>query len=119
MATLDMAARKEAVMTAVRNEIALTNAQQLMNVNLFRFHKPPHALISTQSANERCYKACITKPGTSLSSSEQVIPVYAFPIQRLEISTQTCLSRCLDRYMEACKSFYPKGMPVLSDCLAS
>ncbi|KAJ7637586.1 Tim10/DDP family zinc finger-domain-containing protein, partial [Mycena polygramma] len=64
---LDMASRKEAVMTAVRNEIALTNAQQLMN-----------------SANERCYKACITKPGTSLSSSEQ-----------------TCLSRCLDRYMEA------------------
>jgi hypothetical protein len=30
-----MVARKEAVMTAVRNEIALTNAQQLMNVNLF------------------------------------------------------------------------------------
>jgi import inner membrane translocase subunit TIM13 len=39
-----------------------------------------------QSANERCFKACITKPGSSLSSSEQ-----------------TCLSRCLDRYMEACK----------------
>ncbi|KAJ6607355.1 Tim10/DDP family zinc finger-domain-containing protein [Mycena sp. CBHHK59/15] len=63
----DMASRKEAMMTAVRNEIALSNAQQLMN-----------------SANERCYKACITKPGTSLSNSEQ-----------------TCLSRCLDRYMEA------------------
>ncbi|KAJ7352584.1 Tim10/DDP family zinc finger-domain-containing protein [Mycena olivaceomarginata] len=62
-----MNAKKEAVMNAVRNEIALTNAQQLMN-----------------SANERCYKACITKPGTSLSSGEQ-----------------TCLSRCLDRYMEA------------------
>ncbi|KAJ7274565.1 Tim10/DDP family zinc finger-domain-containing protein [Mycena haematopus] len=62
-----MNAKKEAVMNAVRNEIALTNAQQLMN-----------------SANERCYKACITKPGKSLSSGEQ-----------------TCLSRCLDRYMEA------------------
>ncbi|KAF8207559.1 Tim10/DDP family zinc finger-domain-containing protein [Mycena galopus ATCC 62051] len=66
-APTDMNAKKEAVMNAVRNEIALTNAQQLMN-----------------SANERCYKACITKPGTSLSSGEQ-----------------TCLSRCLDRYMEA------------------
>ncbi|KAF7375053.1 Tim10/DDP family zinc finger domain-containing protein [Mycena sanguinolenta] len=66
-APTDMNAKKEAVMNAVRNEIALTNAQQLMN-----------------SANERCYKACVTKPGTSLSSGEQ-----------------TCLSRCLDRYMEA------------------
>ncbi|KAJ7127177.1 Tim10/DDP family zinc finger-domain-containing protein [Mycena epipterygia] len=61
-----MTARKEQVMAAVRNEIALTNAQQLMN-----------------SANEKCFKACITKPGASLSSSEQ-----------------TCLSRCLDRYMD-------------------
>ncbi|KAJ7475664.1 Tim10/DDP family zinc finger-domain-containing protein [Mycena latifolia] len=63
----DMAARKDAVMSAVRNEVALANAQQLMN-----------------SANEKCFKACITKPGASLSSSEE-----------------TCLSRCLDRYMEA------------------
>ncbi|KAK7032972.1 zf-Tim10-DDP domain-containing protein, partial [Favolaschia claudopus] len=66
-APTDMNAKKEAVMNAVRNEIALTNAQQLMN-----------------SANEKCYKACVTKPGTSLSSGEQ-----------------TCLSRCLDRYMDA------------------
>ncbi|KAJ7219961.1 Tim10/DDP family zinc finger-domain-containing protein [Mycena pura] len=66
-APTDMNARKEAIMNSVRNEIALTNAQQLMN-----------------SANERCYKVCVTKPGTSLSGSEQ-----------------TCLSRCLDRYMEA------------------
>ncbi|KAJ7674171.1 Tim10/DDP family zinc finger-domain-containing protein [Mycena rosella] len=62
----DMAARKEAVMNAIRNEVALTNAQQLMN-----------------TANEKCFKSCITKPGSSLSSGEQ-----------------TCLSRCLDRYME-------------------
>lgn len=62
-----MNAKKEAVMNAVRNEIALTNAQQLMNVNSFCLHKLPHKLISAQSANERCYKACITKPGTSCS----------------------------------------------------
>nr|GAT60904.1 predicted protein [Mycena chlorophos] len=63
----DNNARKEAIMDNVRNELALANAQQLMN-----------------SANERCFKACVLKPSTSLSNSEQ-----------------TCLSRCLDRYMEA------------------
>ncbi|KAH9941357.1 Tim10/DDP family zinc finger-domain-containing protein [Amylocystis lapponica] len=64
---VDMAARKEAVMNSVRNEIALTNAQELMN-----------------KANEKCFYKCITKPSTSLSGSEE-----------------TCLSRCLDRYMQA------------------
>ncbi|KAF8905001.1 Tim10/DDP family zinc finger-domain-containing protein [Gymnopilus junonius] len=62
-----MAARKEAVMNNVRQELALANAQELMN-----------------KASERCFAKCVTKPGDSLSSSEQ-----------------TCLSRCLDRYMEA------------------
>jgi len=46
------------------------------------------ALASAQElmnkASERCFTKCIIKPGDSLSSSEQ-----------------TCLSRCLDRYMEA------------------
>ncbi|KAK7454542.1 protein translocase subunit [Stygiomarasmius scandens] len=63
----DNNARKEAIMTQVRNELAQANAQQLIN-----------------NMNERCFKACVTKPGTSLSSSEQ-----------------TCLARCLDRFMEA------------------
>ncbi|CCM04693.1 uncharacterized protein FIBRA_06879 [Fibroporia radiculosa] len=34
--------------------------------------------------NEKCYAKCVTKPSTSLSGSEE-----------------TCLSRCMDRYMEA------------------
>ncbi|KNZ72114.1 Mitochondrial import inner membrane translocase subunit Tim13-B [Termitomyces sp. J132] len=54
-------------MTQVRTEIALANAQELIN-----------------KANEQCYTKCVTKPGESLSNSEQ-----------------TCLSRCLDRYLEA------------------
>ncbi|KAF8876739.1 Tim10/DDP family zinc finger-domain-containing protein [Infundibulicybe gibba] len=62
-----MVARKEAMMSSVRNEIALANAQELMN-----------------KASDRCFLKCVTKPGSSLSSSEQ-----------------TCLSRCLERYMEA------------------
>ncbi|CAE6377003.1 unnamed protein product [Rhizoctonia solani] len=34
--------------------------------------------------NEKCFAKCVTKPSTSLGSSEE-----------------TCLSRCMDRYMEA------------------
>ncbi|KAG2145241.1 Tim10/DDP family zinc finger-domain-containing protein [Suillus clintonianus] len=62
----DMAAKKEAVMNGVRSEIALASAQELIN-----------------KTNEKCYDKCITKPGTSLSGSEE-----------------TCLSRCLERYLE-------------------
>jgi len=54
-------------MSSVRQELALANAQELMN-----------------KASERCFTKCITKPGTSLSSSEE-----------------TCLSRCFERYLEA------------------
>ncbi|KAJ7650446.1 Tim10/DDP family zinc finger-domain-containing protein [Roridomyces roridus] len=65
--TDSMASRKEAVMNAIKQEVALSAAQTLMN-----------------SVNERCFKACVQKPGTSLGSSEQ-----------------TCLARCQDRYLEA------------------
>ncbi|KAH8981602.1 Tim10/DDP family zinc finger-domain-containing protein [Lactarius hatsudake] len=63
----DLNARKEAVMASVRNELALANAQELIN-----------------KTNDKCFAKCVTKPSTSLSSSEE-----------------TCLSRCFDRYMEA------------------
>lgn len=63
----DMSAQKEAMMQQVKSEIALANAQELMN-----------------KMNEKCFARCVTKPGTSLSSSEE-----------------GCLSRCMDRYMEA------------------
>ncbi|GLB40595.1 putative tim10/DDP family zinc finger [Lyophyllum shimeji] len=63
----DLNAKREAIMNGVRQEIALANAQELMN-----------------KANERCFAKCVTKPGDTLSNAEQ-----------------TCLSRCLDRYLEA------------------
>ncbi|KAH7928283.1 hypothetical protein BV22DRAFT_1192987 [Leucogyrophana mollusca] len=65
--TSDMAARKEAVISKVRQEIALANAQELLN-----------------KAGEKCFAKCVTKPSTSLSGSEQ-----------------TCLTHCLERYLEA------------------
>ncbi|KAF8581086.1 hypothetical protein K439DRAFT_1393112, partial [Ramaria rubella] len=60
-------ARKQEVMTQVKQELALANAQELMN-----------------KMNEKCFGKCITKPSSSLSGSEE-----------------TCLTRCMDRYMEA------------------
>uniref|UniRef100_A0A0W0FKF3 Mitochondrial import inner membrane translocase subunit n=1 Tax=Moniliophthora roreri TaxID=221103 RepID=A0A0W0FKF3_MONRR len=65
----DLNARKEAIMNQVRNELAQANAQQLMN-----------------NMNERCYKACVTKPGASLSTSEEA-SIQPYP-------------RCLDRFMD-------------------
>jgi len=37
-----------------------------------------------QTVRDKCFKACVTRPGSSLSSSEQ-----------------QCLARCCDRYHEA------------------
>ncbi|KAF9930593.1 hypothetical protein FBU30_000296 [Linnemannia zychae] len=62
-----MEAKKQQVMDQVRSELALANAQELIN-----------------KINEKCFARCVTKPSTSLSGSEQ-----------------TCLSNCMDRYMEA------------------
>ncbi|RKP14092.1 Tim10/DDP family zinc finger protein, partial [Piptocephalis cylindrospora] len=59
--------KKQEVMAAVRQEIQMANAQELMN-----------------KMNERCFDRCVTKPGTKLENGEQV-----------------CISRCMDRYMEA------------------
>ena len=60
-------------MNSVRQELALANAQELMNV---RYHPPSPLYDSTcsviQKANDRCFLKCVTKPGTSLSSSEEV-----------------------------------------------
>ncbi|KAA1467415.1 hypothetical protein DENSPDRAFT_769636, partial [Dentipellis sp. KUC8613] len=50
----DAAARKEAIMASVRSELALANAQELVN-----------------TMNNKCFDKCVTKPSTSLSSSEE------------------------------------------------
>ncbi|KAG9127174.1 Mitochondrial import inner membrane translocase subunit Tim13 [Ceratobasidium sp. 392] len=63
----DQAMRKQQLMDGLRNEMALANAQELIN-----------------KINEKCFAKCITKPSTSLGSSEE-----------------RCLSMCMDRYMEA------------------
>jgi mitochondrial import inner membrane translocase subunit TIM13 len=49
------AQRKEAVMAQVRAEVQAANAKELL-----------------ESLTDKCYMKCVTKPGTSLSSSEEV-----------------------------------------------
>lgn len=68
-----MQARKDAVKASIREELATQNAQELMNVrassNFTDEYITDHF---SQKANEKCFEKCVTKPGTSLSSSEEV-----------------------------------------------
>lgn len=58
-----------------------------------------------QKTNEKCFAKCIAKPGTSLSSSEEAGAPTEFTRKMLTFShIQTCLSRCLERYLETCES---------------
>lgn len=47
-------ATREQLMSQVKQQIALANAQELL-----------------QKMSEKCYKKCIAKPGTTLDNSEQ------------------------------------------------
>ncbi|CAN0136349.1 mitochondrial import inner membrane translocase subunit Tim13 [Lampetra fluviatilis] len=55
------------LMEQVKVQIALANAQELL-----------------QRMTDKCFKKCISKPGTSLDNSEQ-----------------KCVAMCMDRYMDA------------------
>jgi len=59
-------ATKEQLMMQVKQQIALANAQELL-----------------QKMSEKCYKKCISKPGSTLDNSEQ-----------------KCIAMCMDRYMD-------------------
>ncbi|KAI8330729.1 Tim10/DDP family zinc finger-domain-containing protein [Chlamydoabsidia padenii] len=63
----ELSNKKQEVMEQVRGELAMANAQELIN-----------------KINEKCYLKCVPKPGP-----------------RLENGEQQCLSKCMDRYMEA------------------
>ncbi|KAI0636162.1 Tim10/DDP family zinc finger-domain-containing protein [Trametes polyzona] len=50
----ETAARVEQLKSTIQNQLALQNAQEIMN-----------------KVNEKCFVKCVPKPGTSLSSSEE------------------------------------------------
>ncbi|KAJ1995518.1 protein translocase subunit [Coemansia spiralis] len=47
--------KKEAIKQQIKQELAMANAQELIN-----------------NINKNCFKMCVPSPGTSLSSSEEV-----------------------------------------------
>jgi import inner membrane translocase subunit TIM13 len=47
--------QRQQIMASVQQQLALQNAQELL-----------------QKLSDKCFKACVQKPGSSLSSSEQV-----------------------------------------------
>ncbi|UJR10313.1 hypothetical protein I4U23_014519 [Adineta vaga] len=59
--------QRHQIMGSVQQQLALQNAQELL-----------------QKLSDKCFKACVAKPGSSLSSSEQ-----------------KCITSCSDRYMDA------------------
>jgi hypothetical protein len=57
----DNAAKKDAIMRQVKSELALANAQELMNVShagFCRRCKPVDTSIRSQKANEKCFEKC-------------------------------------------------------------
>ncbi|GJJ08719.1 hypothetical protein Clacol_002938 [Clathrus columnatus] len=59
---------KQRLMSQMKQELAMVNAQELLN-----------------QMTKKCYSRCITKPSAKPFSS----------------SDETCLTRCMQRYMEA------------------
>ncbi|XP_031635707.1 mitochondrial import inner membrane translocase subunit Tim13 [Contarinia nasturtii] len=59
--------QKDQLMTEVKQQIAVANAQELVT-----------------KITEKCFKKCVTKPGTSLGGSEQ-----------------KCIAMCMDRFMDS------------------
>ncbi|CAL1677648.1 unnamed protein product [Lasius platythorax] len=59
--------QREELMQQVKHQMAIANAQELLT-----------------RITEKCFKKCISKPGTSLDTSEQ-----------------KCIAMCMDRYMDS------------------
>lgn len=86
-------AQKDELMSQVKQQIALANAQELLTVGFgVRGRFDLMFLLklwfdSFQKMTEKCFKKCISKPGTELDSSEQVIicRVFFFKLNLLQL----------------------------------
>ncbi|KAK2153121.1 hypothetical protein LSH36_306g01050 [Paralvinella palmiformis] len=116
------AIQKEQVMEQVKAQIAVANAQELLQKkitlksnreydyfgNVYEYYyfafwtnvlESVRLLLTFnalsflfQKMTDKCYRKCIHKPGTSLDNSEQAISHSIF---------QKCIAMCMDRYMDA------------------
>ncbi len=67
--------QRQQIMASVQQQLALQNAQELLQVKIiwmkiFFFNLKRFLLLKKLS--DKCFKSCVQKPGSSLSSSEQV-----------------------------------------------
>jgi import inner membrane translocase subunit TIM13 len=78
---------KEKLMTQVKQEAAMTNARQLIEVYYAVLPHPNYTYVVLtiyQKVNEHCFEKCVPKPGSSLSSGET-----------------SCFTNCMEKYMAA------------------
>ncbi|KAL2295092.1 hypothetical protein Nmel_018242 [Mimus melanotis] len=76
------------IMEQVKVQIAVANAQELLQQGWRLWPEPPgrgasHRL-SPQRMTDKCFRKCIGKPGGALDNSEQ-----------------KCIAMCMDRYMDS------------------
>lgn len=69
-------AQKEELMRNVQAQVALANMQELMTVSVsilcYQFHLISYWVYLFQKVTDKCFKKCITSPGSSLGGSDQV-----------------------------------------------
>jgi hypothetical protein len=101
-----MAARKEAMMNSVRSELALANAQELMNVCECDTDEITASLLAVTSRKQTRNVSSNASPSRALRCHHRNRHASLnFPIDVLLIpcTAKTCLTNCWGRYMEACE----------------
>lgn len=81
--------QKDQLMSEVKQQIAVANAQELLTVSPTSCFDPQTIHLTShfvvfQKMTEKCFKKCVPKPGTSLGNSEQ-----------------KCIAMCMDRFMDS------------------
>lgn len=66
--------QRQQIMSSVQQQLALQNAQELLQVRVHCANEIKLSF-SSKKLSDKCFKACVQKPGSSLSSSEQVCSI--------------------------------------------
>jgi hypothetical protein len=64
--------QRQQIMASVQQQLAIQNAQELLQVKLNKKYLFFVKLFYLKRLSDKCFKACVQKPGSTLSSSEQV-----------------------------------------------
>ena len=82
--------QKQELMSTIQQQVALQNMQELLTVsckklkNLWSFLKfVPNMFLFLQKVTDKCFKKCVSSPGSSLGGSEQVSSNHVFSISEI------------------------------------